>query len=438
MKGSGDASKVVKNLKADGIEYVRFEMPDLHGTSRSKTIPIDHVEGYAKKGLNMYGGTLGLDTASNVVPGTGLAEEINYADSKLFPDFETIRIIPWVEKTAKVICDAYDQQDDLIQGAPRYVLSNLLSQAKKMGYEVTIGHEFEFYLLDAETRKPLFEGLHIFNTTRNNYVDFTDLMLDNLRKIGVDIITHNSEYASSQFETNFSHAIGLVAADNAFTFKNAVKELAHRNGFLATFMSKPYSAGAGCGCHIHMGLLDGSTNVFSGDKGALSKAGDSFTAGILKHAKAMMPLIGPTPNCYHRLKPHTFAPSNISWGIEDRTALVRAKPEGDNSHIEMRGASGVTNPYLTAAATLAAGLLGIKNNLALDPEVDGPCEENESLEKLPSSLEVALAGLKNDDEMCNMLGADFIKLFTTVKEFELARFRGHVTDWERDEYMEVY
>ena len=90
MKDSGDASKVVKNLKADGIEYVRFEMPDLHGTSRSKTIPIDHVEGYAKKGLNLYGGTLGLDTASNVVPGTGLAEEINYADSKLFPDFETI------------------------------------------------------------------------------------------------------------------------------------------------------------------------------------------------------------------------------------------------------------------------------------------------------------------------------------------------------------
>ena len=153
----------------------------------------------------------------------------------------------------------------------------------------------------------------------------------------------------------------------------------------------------------------------------------------------MMPLIGPTPNCYHRIKPHTFAPSNISWGIEDRTALVRTKASRDQAtHHEMRGASGISNPYLSAAAVLAAGLLGIKEKLPLAPEVPGPSEEDTSLPKLPQSLEDALGHLDADRPFCDLLGTDFVRLFSTVKRFELARFRGSVTDWERNEYLEIY
>jgi glutamine synthetase len=165
----------------------------------------------------------------------------------------------------------------------------------------------------------------------------------------------------------------------------------------------------------------------------------SFVAGILAHTPALMALCDPTPNCYHRLAPHTFAPSNVSWGIEDRTALVRVKAsKNENTHIEMRGASGISNPYLSASAVLAAGLLGIRDKLALAPEVAGPSEEDASLIKLPGSLEEALAGLADDQAMQEMLGADFVKLFTTVKQYELNRFRSHVTDWERNEYMMIY
>jgi glutamine synthetase len=153
----------------------------------------------------------------------------------------------------------------------------------------------------------------------------------------------------------------------------------------------------------------------------------------------MAPLIGPTPNCYHRLKPHTFAPSNISWGIEDRTAMVRLNHVGEqNAHIEMRAPSGLSNPYLSAAAVLAAGLLGIKDMTDLPEESEGPAEANPRLPKLATSMEEALGALAADKAMREMLGEDFVKVFTTVKRFELNRMRSHVTDWERSEYLELY
>jgi len=430
-------------LTEQGIQYVRFELPDLHGVSRLKVVPIDKVEGYTRKGLNFYGGTLALDTASMVVSGSGLHAERKYRDHMLIPDLETLAAVPWLENTAKVICDPQWSAEEPLTVAPRYVLKSLLQKAAEMGFDVMMGHEFEFYLLDGKTQAPLFDGLHIFNHIRNQYVPELDQILDYLRAAGVDVITHNCEYAPSQFEINFGASVGIRAADKAFTFKNAVKEIAHRLGYQATFMSKPFSDRAGCCCHFHISLIDRQTqqNAFLdlSDPDGLSATARSFIQGILTHAPAMMPLISPTPNCYRRLKPHTFAPSNISWGIEDRSAMVRVKATRDEqTHLEMRAGSGLSNPYLSAAATIAAGLLGVQHQYELQPMVDGPSEDNPDLPKLPSTLEVALQSLNADAEMRSLLGEEFVHLFTTVKQFELSRFHAHVTDWERQEYMEVY
>ncbi|MGH6948725.1 MAG: glutamine synthetase family protein [Kiloniellales bacterium] len=433
----------VARLRKSKIEFLRFELPDLHGISRSKLVPIDAVEGYARKGLNFYGGVLGLDTAADVISGTGLNEEINYADSKLFPDFSTLCPVPWKANTAKVICDVAYNDGAPIEASPRYVLARLIEEAASLGYDVMMGHEFEFYLLTPDTHEPLFGGVFIFNSTRNNYVPAIDSILANLKGVGIDIITHNCEYAPSQFEINYGPAVGVAGADKAFTFKNTVKEVAHREGYLATFMSKPWSDSAGCGCHVHISLIDRKTgkNAFLDlkERDGLSAVARHFAAGILKHAPALMALIGPTPNCYHRIKPHTFAPSNISWGIEDRSALVRTKATGDaGTHHEMRGASAMANPYLSAAGTLAAGLLGMKGKMKLGPQSKGPSEDDPKHEKLPQRLEIALAHLENDKAFGKMLGGDFLKLFLAVKRAELARFHGHVTDWERNEYLELY
>ncbi|MEA5465840.1 glutamine synthetase family protein [Leptothoe sp. PORK10 BA2] len=432
----------VKTLQEQGVKYVRFELPDLHGVSRLKVIPINKVEGYARKGLNFYGGTLALDTASSVVSGSGYHEERKYCDMTLFPDIESCTPVPWMDSTVKVVCDAYWSATEPIQGAPRYVLQSLLDLAQQMGFEVMMGHEFEFYLLDAETHQPLFDGLHIFNHIRNQYVPEVTQMLDYLQAAGIDVITHNCEYAPSQFEINFGPGMGIKGADKAFTFKNAVKEIAHHLGYQASFMSKPFAGMAGCCCHFHISLWhpDG-TNAFldPSDVDGLSAVAKSFTQGILTHAPAMLPLIGPTPNCYRRLKPHTFAPSNISWGIEDRTAMVRMKAtKDDQTHLEMRAASGLSNPYLSAAATLAAGLLGLKDNLVLQPMVDGPSEDDPSLKPFPKTLDAALDALAADGAMQALLGEEFCQLFSTVKAFELARFHDHITNWEVAEYLEIY
>ncbi|MEO3430426.1 glutamine synthetase family protein [Pelagibius sp. CAU 1746] len=441
---AGDEVKeMMAALKKMGARYVRFELPDLHGTSRTKVIPVSKAEGYARKGLNFYGGTIGLDTASNVIGGSGVHEEVSYRDQTLIPDPTTLRAVPWVEDTAKVICDAYWAPGEPVGGTPRTVLADMLKIADKMGYKVMMGHEFEFYLLDPETKEPLFQGVHIFNATRNQYVPFLDVLLDVLQEAGIDVITHNCEYSPSQFEINFGPGVGLEGADKAFTFKNAIKELAHRSGYLATFMSKPATAMAGCGCHLHISLLDKKTGKSAfytkGAKEGMNPLIRSFAAGLLSHAKAMQPLINPTPNCYHRLRPHTFAPSNISWGVEDRTAMVRMKDVGEeNCHIEMRAASGLSNPYLSIAAVIAAGLLGIRNKDELPKPSEGPSEDDPRHKKLAGSLEESLAALKKDKAMQEMLGEDFVKLFTTVKQAELDRFRSHVTDWERDEYLELY
>jgi glutamine synthetase len=436
-------SQVISNLQKQGIEYVRFELPDLHGVSRLKVVPIDKVEGFARKGLNFYGGTLALDTASMVVGGSGYHSERKYQDCLLIPDLDAIAPVPWLGKTAKVICDPVWSLNDPLKVAPRYVLKSLLAKAAQLGFDVMMGHEFEFYLLTADTKQPIFDGLHIFNHIRNQYIPEVDQLLDYLRAAGVDIITHNCEYAPSQFEINYGPSKGIRGADKAFTFKNGVKEIAHRLGYHATFMSKPFAGMSGSCCHFHISLWHRNTdnNAFldEQDEYGLSKTARSFIQGILDHAPAMLPLIGPTPNCYRRLKPHTFAPSNISWGIEDRSAMVRVKATRDDStHLEMRAGSAISNPYLTAAATLAAGLIGIEQERELQPMVDGPSEDNPDLPKLPQRLETALDALAADKDMQKLLGEEFCQLFSTVKHFELARFYDQITEWEKNEYMDIY
>ncbi len=436
--------QLVATLQELGIDYLRFELPDMHGTSRSKTVPISKVESYARHGLNFYGGIMGLDTSSNVVPGSKLHGAAHYADQMLFPDPDSLRVIPWLSRTASVICNGYWTREEPQRAAPRWVFSQLVAEANRLGYDVMMGHEYEYYLLDAETRTRLFDGQHIFHTVRNHYVPFMDTLVPTLQALGIDLITHNCEYAGSQYETNYSAAMNMGGPDKAFTFKNAMKELAHRHGYIASFMAKPFGNMAGSGCHLHISLWDRKTgeNVFFqvGQPDSLSDLARSFVEGILSHATAMMPLINPTPNCYHRIKPYTFAPSNVSWGVQDRSAMVRVKAtDDDRTHLEMRAGSAASNPYLLASAVLAAGLLGIKGQSHLRDQARATTsEDNAALQKFPQTLEAALDALEVDADFCAALGADFVHEFLAMKRFELSRFRSHVTDWEINEYLELY
>jgi glutamine synthetase len=437
-------SDLMAALKKNRIDYLRFEMADMAGVSRSKTVPVDKVESYARNGLNFYGGVLGLDTASNVVPASGLHGDRNYADQALFPDPDSLRVIPWLENTASVACLGFWEDGEPQRAGPRFVFSELVKRANALGYDVMMGHEYEYYLLSAETRQPLFSGIHIFHTVRNHYTPFLDRLVPTLRAYGVDVITHNCEYGGSQFETVFGAGMNMAAADKAFSFKNGMKEIAHRNGLIASFMAKPFAGQSGSGCHLHVSLWDRKSgrNAFldAGAPDKLSAVARSFIEGVLAHGPAIMPLANPTPNCYHRVKPYTFAPSNVSWGFQDRSAMVRVKASGDDrTHVEMRAGSAASNPYLLAAAVLAAGLLGIEAKVGLrDQSRTTTSEDNAALEKFPQTLDAALDALGRDEAFQEALGADFVKVFNAVKRFELARFHAHVSDWETNEYLELY
>jgi glutamine synthetase len=307
-----DVNKILDGWQKDGIGWVRFELPDMHGTSRSKTIPIRHAAGYAERGLNMYGGTSVLDSNSDVVGGTLYNEERKYADQLLFPDPDTAAVVPWADRTARFICDARWPDGTRLDATPRQVYRRVLERCRAMGYEPVIGFEYEFYLLDAQTREPLFSGYHIFNTVRNSYVPTIGHILELMPQIGVDIITSNCEYAGSQWEINFAPGKGLEGPDLAFTFKNGVKEIARNDGYLATFMSKPMADSAGSGCHTHISLVDAKSgaNAFgdAADAQGINDLCRSFIAGQLRYAKAIDALIAPTVNCHRRRRSTPSAP----------------------------------------------------------------------------------------------------------------------------------
>jgi glutamine synthetase len=440
---SPTVEQVLADWREQGIRYVRFELPDMHGTSRSKTVPLEHAGRYAESGLNMYGGVVVLDSRSDVVSGTFYNEEIGYADQRLRPDPATARVVPWVEATGRMICDTSWDDGTPLGAAPRHVFRRVLDRCRELGYEPLIGVEPEFYVLDRETHSPLFGGYHIFNTVRNAWIPLIQRIVDEMRAFGIDVITANCEYAGSQWEINYGPARGMDGPDQAFTFKNGVKELAHLDGYLATFMSKPFADSAGCGAHNHIALLDlqSGQNAMAdpGNEFGLSPVGRRFIAGQLRHARSTYALLAPTVNCLKRRRTHTFSPTNVSWGIEDRSALVRVKGGSPESrHAENRAPTGLSNPYLVSAAVLGAGILGIADELELEPPAHAPAEEDESKEKLPTSVEESLALLEADEKIVDLLGSEFVQAYGVMRRHELQRFADHVTDWEAEEYLELY
>jgi glutamine synthetase len=438
-------NEVLEDWSRQGITRVRFELPDMHGTSRSKIVPIAHAGEYAERGLNMYGGASVLDTRSDVVGGTLYNEEVGYGDQLLFPDPDTAAVVPWAEATGRFICDSSWYDGRTLEATPRAVFRRVLERSRAMGFEPVMGSEFEFYLLDAQTKQQLFSGYHIFNTVRNTWVPTIERIVELMPQMGVDIITANCEYGGSQWEINFGPGRALAGPDNAFTFKNGVKEIAKGDGYIATFMSKPFTGQSGSGCHTHMSLVDVNSgkNVFGDpdDPQGLSDLGRWFIAGLLRHAKAIDSLGAPTVNCLRRRRRHTFSPTNISWGYEDRSALLRVKGGSPESkHVENRAPTAMSNPYLVGAAMLAAGLQGIEEQASPPPpsKPGAPAEEDPELDPLPTLVEDSLAELESEPMCKEFFGEEFITAYTAMRRYELARFHDHVSDWETEEYLELH
>lgn len=438
-----EADAFVAQVKKAGFDFVRFEFPDMAGLSRGKTIPVDHIAHYMMTGLNLYGGTVALDSYSIPVRGSGYNEEMNYTDCVMVVDTDTLTPVPWLEKTGRVICDTmwYDGQPQM--ATPRLLMKKMLNLAAEHGYSVKMGHEYEFYAVDAETRQPIFGGQPIFVTSRTHSHPAIDSLIRTLQAQGIDIITYNVEHGPGQVEINYSALDGVAAADRAFVFKSTVKEYMAQEGLLATFMTKPYKGLSGSCSHFHVSLLhkDSGKNAFldPAAEHGMAPIMRSFIQGILDHARAAMAIWNPTPNCYRRIRPRTYAPSNISWGVQDRSASVRVKASFDEAtHLELRVPSALSNPYLVAASVIASGLLGMTQGRELSPPAAGPQEDDDRFEKLPTAMEDALEALEADVALRDVLGEEFVKVYAAMKWQETNRLRDEIPPAETNEYFELY
>jgi glutamine synthetase len=269
-------------------------------------------------------------------------------------------------------------------------------------------------------------------------------MLDAAVDLELGAIAAAHEYGRSQFEINLRHSDALDSADRAFRFRAMVKEMAARDGLLATFMGKPFNGDEGSGFHLHVSLVDADgANAGEASDGAhgLTPVMCHFIAGVMAHARAMMVFFNPTVNAYRRISAEALVPTRVCWGHDHRMTLVRVpKERGSSTRLELRLGDGTANPYLAYAAALAAGLDGIRRELELPEPVEGmiyDLPEDALGDSLPTTFAEALQALKEDQLMIDAIGARLVETFEEIKGAELERFRAWVTDWEFEEYSKL-
>lgn len=444
---SGDA--IERLLRDHQVELVRFETPDLNGVSRGKTVAADHFSSFVEQGLALVGDIYCWDHECWVATGTGFGEDITFADLVLRPDLSTFAVLPHVDGQARVICDVEYADGRPVEASPRRVMQRQLERASSLGLTVRMQAEYEFYLLDAETRRPPFGGTDITTTLTNQRLPVLPQLVRDLRALGLRPRTLNQEWGPTQYELTFDPVDGVAGGDDNFTYKTYAKEIAGQHGLIATFMTKPFIDASGSSSHLHMSLFDGARNVFwDGERQELTPEFSFAIGGLLTHAPGLNAFLGPTVNCAKRYRKGTYAPASVTWGFENRSVAIRVKAgRGDHTHIEDRLGSGSSNPYLALAGMLVAMLDGIERRLEPPPPLQENAYRLDDLPLLPLTLEDSLAAFEEDEVLRNAFAPEFVKAFLALKRHELEKARSavpgyggsewhdQVTDWERDQFL---
>lgn len=431
-------------LTRDGIDIVRLGYSDLMGTERGRDIVVDRFSRTVGDGVAFCRSVFGVAPTGDLVDIAGGMSD-GLPDVVAFPDLATLQPVPWERGVASCVADVFNPDGSPSEESPRNVLKRVVSQFDELGMRPLVGPELEFYILEpcqvsANGWKRYGEG------TGNVYVaglkgDPESVLLRFLRHLAafnLDVVAANHEYSSGQFEINLWHSEALNAADRAFRFKAAVKELARQENKLATFMAKPANDEGASGFHLHFSTADEEGNPLFDDpvgEAGLSDVARWAVAGVLKHAPALAAVCNPTVNSYKRFGPDTLAPWLIDWGLDNRSAMIRIPPErGRAARMELRLGDAAANPYLMVAGLLAAVYLGIRDKLPVPEPLVGYGYDKSKAEQLPADLRSALSALEADTELTEMLGQRFVDAFLTYKRNELERFDSWVTDWEFREY----
>jgi glutamine synthetase len=431
------------------IEFFFAQFVDMYGRPSAKLVPAQNLDDLVNDGAGFAGFAAGE-----------LGQMPSDPDIAAIPDIASFTPLPWETTVARFACDIFVDGEEWPYD-PRTILRRQLEKARQKGFEFMMGLELEYFLVRKKEdgtieladpldtlEKPCYD---LVGLTRN--LDFLTTVSKYVNGLGWGNYANDHEDANGQFEQNFTYKDALTSCDRAIFFRYMVHTLAEKQGMLATFMPKPFTNLTGNGCHFHMSLWDGDTNVFLDEDDprglGLSETAYHFIGGLKEHARAYSAVTAPTVNSYKRLKVGTTAsgatwsPVWISYGYNNRTQMLRIPGPG---RVEDRTIDGAANPYLAATVILAAGLDGIERQL--DP--GDPNSENlyavryeelrkRGLETLPPNLLDAVEELERDDVIRASLGRgrdeDYLDYYARVKRDEWSRYHEQVTAWEVSEYL---
>ncbi|MGO4956506.1 glutamine synthetase family protein [Luteococcus sp. Sow4_B9] len=420
------------------VRFVRLWFTDVLGFLKSVAIAPAELEGAFAEGIGFDGSAI-----------EGYAR-IYESDMVAHPDPSTFQMLPWRTEanTARMFCDISLPDGSPSFADPRHVLKRALDKASEMGFTYYIHPEIEFFLfkepvLPGVEPTPLDTGGYFDHTTLGDGTDFRRDAIQMLEQMGISVEFSHHEAAPGQHEIDLRYADALTMADNIMTFRVVMKEVAVSQGIQASFMPKPFTQHAGSGMHTHMSLFEGDNNAFydASDAYRLSRIGKQFVAGLLHHAPEITAVTNQWVNSYKRLAGEGEAPSYISWGRNNSTALVRIpmfKPDKSSSaRIELRSLDSATNPYLAYALTLAAGLSGIEHEMELPDEVMEDVEALTARERramgirsLPRNLDEAIREMENSELVASTLGEHVYDFFLRNKRAEFDSYRRQVTAHE--------
>lgn len=446
---------VIEKLAAAKTEKVKLAVTDIDGILRGKVISFEKFVSVAEKGFGFCDVVFGWDAADlayDNVKVTGW--QTGYPDALASVDIQTLRRIPWENDLPFFLADFSSKESSLSAVCPRTLIKQLAQQATKAGYIPYFSQEFEWfnfidnrdelYKNNFRNPQPMTPGMFGYSVLRASQEGtyFNDLF-NLLTKFNVPIEGIHTETGPGVYEAAILYSEVVEAADRAVLFKSGVKEIAHRHGLIASFMAKWNETLPGCSGHVHQSLwsANGKENLFFDKKSktGISALMESYMAGQLHCMPYILPMYAPTINSYKRLVEGAWAPTTLTWAIDNRTTALRALPGSSSStRLETRVVGSDSNPYLAMAACLASGLYGIKNKMKLKtPATSGSGYADTKNGVLPRNLWDATQAMKSSSIAKELFGEKFVEHFTGTREWEWRQFSKVVTDWELKRYFEI-
>lgn len=432
---------VLRALEEQDIRYIRLWFTDILGYLKSVAVAPAELEGAFEEGIGFDG---------SAIEGFSRTYE---SDTIARPDPSTFQVLPQLDAgetitSARMFCDVEMPDGQPSWADPRQVLRRQIKALADEGFHAFIHPEIEFFLVndintDGQRPIPADNGGYFDQAVYDRAPKFRQQAITTLEDMGIPVEFSHHENAPGQQEIDLRYADPLTMADSVMSFRYIIKQVALRNGVQATFMPKPFADQPGSGMHTHISLFEGDTNAFHDpdDENQLSETAKRFIAGILTHASEISAVTNQWVNSYKRIVFGDEAPTAATWGMANRSALVRvpmySPGKSKSRRVEIRSIDSACNPYLAYSVLLAAGLKGIKEGYSLsDPAEDNISEltRRERLamgyRDLPTDLEIALQEMERSELVADALGDHVFEFFLRNKWREWNEFRRQVTQWE--------